>query len=350
MDVGSNDVFERQYKAKFELIASQYGEFVHYERDRAARDIGLHFTRKKADGSESVSPSLAWFQLKGLRSPTFSKDEFAKSNDVPITLGVKHLKFWYFLPGPTYLAVYIESVDEFVVCDIQLIVSETWGDDIATLKQATATIRILKKFKLDDVAFYHIRLENEVSAWKDRFNVERGQLKLLLVHYHLIYRLKSRAERSVFGQVMIRDWLSKTRLEIIYDERPRDRKTGWETVWSQWVFMGFANQWRKMFPYLTLLPTSKSGIEPDSDDDDDEFANMFLGLGEVRELQVSQGKTVYGRDEMGECVDFYCRVRLNSLAQRLAACLQTLIDAGFYEVNLNESHWISLASWQDRGI
>ena len=46
MRVGKSDAFEREYTQKFRLLAAEHGEFVHYERDRAARDIGLHLTRK----------------------------------------------------------------------------------------------------------------------------------------------------------------------------------------------------------------------------------------------------------------------------------------------------------------
>ena len=42
MRVAANDDFEHVYMQKFRALAAPWGEFVAYERDRAARDIGLH--------------------------------------------------------------------------------------------------------------------------------------------------------------------------------------------------------------------------------------------------------------------------------------------------------------------
>jgi len=40
--VGQNDAFERRYMEKFRSFASKFGEFVKYEHDRGAQDIGIH--------------------------------------------------------------------------------------------------------------------------------------------------------------------------------------------------------------------------------------------------------------------------------------------------------------------
>ena len=48
--VGKTDAFERKYMGKFRHFAGQFGEFVNYENDRGARDIGLHLTHRLQSG------------------------------------------------------------------------------------------------------------------------------------------------------------------------------------------------------------------------------------------------------------------------------------------------------------
>lgn len=43
--IGVNDEFEGLYIEKFRSLARPFGEFVKYERDRAAIDIGIHLTQ-----------------------------------------------------------------------------------------------------------------------------------------------------------------------------------------------------------------------------------------------------------------------------------------------------------------
>lgn len=140
------------------------------------------------------------------------------------------------------------------------------------------------------------------------------------------------------GRFRIRDWFSKTRSEFHYLERTKERHGNWEPVWQQLVFMGFPSEWKYHFPYLTLLPTEENAEVPDVGDD------------EYFHVRLSRKQTAYAVLNFGEVVDFECRIGLNKLGQRLAECLQQLIDAGFYKVNLNEPQWISHAYWHSRGI
>ena len=58
LEIGETDVFEQAYMAKFKNFAAKFGEFVTYERDRAARDIGLHLTKPRRGGKKQVSSTL----------------------------------------------------------------------------------------------------------------------------------------------------------------------------------------------------------------------------------------------------------------------------------------------------
>ena len=350
MEVGTHDAFERRYMEKFRAIAAEYGEFVKYERDRATRDIGLHLTRPTSKGKELVSPALVWFQMKGIHSSTLSLKEYDKAKNVALSLDMKHLKFWYMLPEPTYLVIYVESADVFHVCDIQKLVAEKHGDTILSEESKSLTVRVPKEFILDETAFRQMLIEAEASAWAARFKMKRAHWELLAVHYHLIYRLQTRKERSVYGRFVIWDWLTKTRLEYHYLESPRNDTDNWQIVWNQWEYMGFVESLERRFPYLTFKPTDESGEDPDewADPFDEALAGMFLG--ETHSITLPSGERVYGRAEMGERVEYKCRVKLNSLGRKLAKYLKLLIDTGFIEVDLTQAHWLSLAGFHNRGI
>jgi hypothetical protein len=144
MRVGKADAFERRYVAKFRLLASDFGEFVLYERDRGARDIGLHLTRKSVSAGETVSTTLCWFQLKGLMSATLSEDDFEKADVIKLRLEISPLKYWFLQPMSTFLVVYVESVDTFLVLNIQEYVSKKWGKSILSPVQKTTTVEVPK--------------------------------------------------------------------------------------------------------------------------------------------------------------------------------------------------------------
>ena len=61
MTIGPQDVFERQYEALFRARVAPFGEFVLYERDRAARDIGVHLSKPSQQGGQQLTNSLCWY-------------------------------------------------------------------------------------------------------------------------------------------------------------------------------------------------------------------------------------------------------------------------------------------------
>src|SRR5215210_6349552 len=85
--IGTHDDFEGAYTEKFRVLARPYGEFIQYERDRAAIDIGLHLTEIADDAvrekfkkvSKTVTNTRVWFQLKGVRESRLSFEEFTAS-------------------------------------------------------------------------------------------------------------------------------------------------------------------------------------------------------------------------------------------------------------------------------
>jgi hypothetical protein len=123
--IGSEDVFERIYKAKFQATVVPYGEFIDYGNDRAAIDIGLHLTESVEAKQQKVLHTRIWFQLKG----THSEYELEKVRDIPIQVSLQHLKFWFASPEPVYLVLYVEAADKFLVEDVRELVYRQWGEN-----------------------------------------------------------------------------------------------------------------------------------------------------------------------------------------------------------------------------
>jgi hypothetical protein len=89
--IGRDDAFERNYTQRFRSLCAPYGEIVLYERDRAARDIGLHLTREISDGVQTVSSAFCWFQLKGIHKSSKSNPK-AKDKVAKLRLAVDQLR------------------------------------------------------------------------------------------------------------------------------------------------------------------------------------------------------------------------------------------------------------------
>lgn len=102
--IGREDQFEGLYMEKFRTLVRGHGEFVRYERDRAALDVGLHLTASTAT-NRRVSHTRIWFQLKGLQKQTLPLEDYQRATDVAIRVPLDHLKFWFASPEPIYLVV-----------------------------------------------------------------------------------------------------------------------------------------------------------------------------------------------------------------------------------------------------
>ena len=126
--IGNEDLFEGIYEEKFRALVRQFGEFVQYERDRAALDIGLHLTTPTG-AQRRVSHTRIWFQLKGIHKQTLPLNAYQHAETVGVSVRLDHLKFWFASPEPIYLAVFVEAADIFLVEDVREIVYRRWGED-----------------------------------------------------------------------------------------------------------------------------------------------------------------------------------------------------------------------------
>ena len=339
LSVGRTDVFERKYMEKFRVFASQFGEFVTYERDRGARDIGLHLTHQLKSGQERMSSALCWFQMKGLMPKTLSAEEFEKQDEVSISLEVKHLKYWYLQPIPTYLVIYVGSVDKFLILNIQNYVAERWGRSILLLNQKTATIQVPSSSELDEQAFKFILMKTDIQEWQKALGADenRNSVQLCRRDYNLIWHLGSAKERHVQYRVEFLDWQTKSRSQLYVQERSLEKEAQWMNLREHWHHRMEVQDLETVYPYVEFFAIHNSEVGRHS-----EVPPVFLSNQEV----------VYGINpgRLFEYFEYLFGMRLNDIGEEMFSWIQILESAGLIEINPGESEFISIASWHLRAV
>lgn len=318
---------------KFRAIASNFGEFICYEHDRGARDIGMHLTRKLTSGKEQVTSALIWFQMKGIMAATLPLNKYKDSEHVRISLNIRHLQYWYLQPMPTYLVLYIEAADEFLILNISKYVKNEWGNRIFTLDQKSITIKVSKSI-LDEHAFNLILRENDINEWKKILNSNDVGVEICHRDYQLIWHLGTAEEREVFHTLEFWDWQSKTRGQgFIYENSINDRVLLREHL----QFMMNVHQLEIMYPYLELF------VDEDINDqygDDDIDVHIVLSNGDV----------MVGIDCSGEYFSYECSIKLNGIGKQMFDWVILLYKIGLIEVIEGKSDCISIAPWHIRSV
>jgi hypothetical protein len=144
--VGVQDRFEQRYTHRFKDLLSDHGQFVRYENDRAALDLGLHFY------DESARPGVlgqvrVWFQLKGITRSRISPEQVSVAKEIAVSdLSTGQIKYWFAHPEPVYLVVFVEALDQFLAADIRDLVERRgglrWLNEVEKSGQKTATLRV----------------------------------------------------------------------------------------------------------------------------------------------------------------------------------------------------------------
>jgi hypothetical protein len=339
-----NDAFERRYMGKFQAKAAEYGVAVKYERDRAARDIGIHFYRRKKSGDEVATGSLVWFQMKGFRSKTVPKEKFAKSRSLAVPLRVKDLQLWFRMNGPTYLVVYVESVDTFLILNIGKYVAEQYGPKVFDLGQKELNVPISTKSVLDAQAFELMIRQGTAEEWTRSLRADEADVRLAQRDYQLIWRLGGAEDRQVEHRVEVRDWQSKLRGEVYFHERKIDGSDqDWESIRTHWQFMLRARDLETAYPYLSFEPFNEehqNDVEFESNEDGEPF------------VEFSDGSVVYGHDCCGEYNLYELRPQLNETGARLMAMIATLVRTGMIEppTENDAGEVIDVAPWHHRDV
>lgn len=335
LDVGIHDVFERKYTQKFREFAGNFGEFVVYERDRGARDIGLHLTKESSDGGERVTTALCWFQLKGLHKSTLSQEDFGKNDKIKISLKVKHLRFWFLQPMPTYLVVYVECVDKFLIQNIQDYVSTKWGADVLQLDQESVTVAIPKSSEFDEQAVRLIISANDVDAWTKALETKKESAQLTRRDYSLIWHLGTANERNAEHRVRFMDWITKGRGQLYIQERVAD--ADWEDLREHLQYMLMIDGLEQIYPYIEFYSRNED------DDWDADYCDFDT-------ITLSNGDTAYGENCGGEYYLFEIGVRLNSMGIELFNFVLLLEKTGLVEIEPGTRETITIAPWHARNV
>lgn len=348
--VGKTDSFEQGYMAKFELLATQHGVFVKYEKDRAARDVGLHLTKELKSGQRQVTNSLVWFQMKGVMATTLSKEKFAEDGGVSLSMDVEHLRHWFLDKEPTHLVVYVESADTFLVMNLQAYVTKTWGRGILTLDQKTATVKVPASSVLDKQAFAILLRFAVMSSWLKALDVEQKDVEVLYRDADTIHIFGTADERNVECGILWTKWISKMRNELKVCQRPKDFKgaaeDGWEVIRDHWQYGGI--QPEESYPYLELSALEE--YEPDV------FINRW-GEEELEEdgesITLKNGDVVFAPNAANEFYPFVFGATLNDYGLKLLEHVRTLVKIGLLELSHHEEGkfgLISIAPWHSREV
>lgn len=341
--VGRTDSFEREYMEKFRVFASKFGEFVNYEHDRGARDIGIHLTHKLASGKERLSSALCWFQMKGVMSPSLSLDDFEKLDKLKISLKVDHLRYWYLQPMPTYLALCIECVDTFFVLNLQKYVSEEWGNDILTLDQHTATVYLSKDSVLDEQAFRLILAESDIEEWKKALGSDKDSVAVCLRDYGLIWHIGTAQDRNVEHKLVFMDWQSKTRGQFYIYERIQGSGGEWHILREHLQYMMNVLDLERVYPYLEFYAFEDKDEYNVWGYDEDDYI-------EAPSVTFANGDIVYGEDASGEYFEYQMGLRLNEMGLEMLEWVNNLSDIGIIEITPGKSEIISIAPWHHREV
>lgn len=146
----AEEIFEDDYRRRFEQHIHDRGLLIDFRRDRAALDLGVMLT---AEGTLQLSGTKVWFQLKGVHAATLGAEQLRQRGTAPVTVKLEHLRFWYAGPEATYLVLYVEATGQFLAEDVRDIVDRQWGPMFLTTDgfagQDTVTVHLRADAVLD---------------------------------------------------------------------------------------------------------------------------------------------------------------------------------------------------------
>lgn len=335
MKIAAVDDFEHRYMQAFRKMASEYGIFAEYERDRATHDIGLRFTQQLQGSKDKiVTLALVWFQMKGTTTDRLSKAKFDESEAIKVTLETKHLIFWHVMPEPTYLVVYVESVDTFFVIDIKAYIGREFGDGILRTRQKSHVIQVSKKNVMDRLAFQQIMDANLYTALRDRIAGDDDQAKKFLRDSELVKALAKCNEGTIRLRVI--KYMSKMRTEL-YFERYDEQEKDWSCIRTHWQYA--LPDLASALPYLDFFV-------PKVEEEDDDWYDDGECLEGLIELPNGEISVPLGQNEIFEHV---IGVKLNAIGVAWAQTLEVLERCNLIVVD-DTPKFLSVAPWHSRGV
>ncbi|MFI5710573.1 hypothetical protein [Kribbella sp. NPDC051620] len=166
--------FEDGYVLEFRRRLHGRCLWLEYHRDRGAIDLGI---RLKRPGTYEVSQTRVWFQLKGLHDATHDATKF-NDKGAYADVEIAHLREWYEAPEVVYLAVWVESVGEFVALDVRDLVESRWGvdvrwDEVGQPGQKSIRVWIPPSCLIDDPFLdgldRHASMRIDTTTWRGQY-------------------------------------------------------------------------------------------------------------------------------------------------------------------------------------
>lgn len=334
MQIGKTHTFEDRYMDKFRSIASGYGIFVEYARDAAGRDIGLHFTNPTEDGRQNVTPALAWFQMKGIMTGTLSAKKAKADKEVTLSLSVEHLVFWYMQPAPTYLVVYVEALDQFLVINIKRWVAEKFGNNILEDKQKSRTVKVRLSETLDEQAFRHIMLDNMIDTLKTALGEDEAEAKRFFRDAAVIKWLAKCKAENIQTRCRYTAWISKIRSEVVFEFCEEGE---WKDFRNHWQL--HMDSIESAFPFIEFTGVDEDEMEFYMEDEED-----------AQVIPLKNGSVSIGPNCSFEFYNHTLDIDLNAIGRRWARMLTVLENAGAISVATDTGGWVSVAPWHKRAL
>ncbi|MDO8502761.1 MAG: hypothetical protein Q7S20_13040 [Gemmatimonadaceae bacterium] len=224
--------------------------------------------------------------------------------------------------------------------DANAFVEKTYGKGIFTLPQASVTVPIRCDSVLDAHAFSILLRKGELTEWARLLDAPPGEMKLSQRDYSVIWHIGTQKKRDVEIRLTFRDWQSKLRSEMYFEERKREQSE-WEECRTHWQYMLRIGELEETYPYLTFARFDEERQE-ESEFFDNEDGEPLIELGD--------GTQVYGTNVADEYHQYEFLVGLNAVGDQMLSWVKTLQDLGVIQVSESVSEFIDVAPWHWRGI
>jgi hypothetical protein len=231
---------------------------------------------------------------------------------------------------PTYLAVYVESADQFLTIDLKEWVTQNYGEDIMNLPQKTVRVRVPKRNPID-LEFFRLVLNKNLLPSLRRAFAQDDDEKIVrfLRDSSVVKWLANCNANGARARLTVVNYMSKTRTEVYFERKIVNG--GCERFMAHWQFMmrGIA----EAFPYLSFNPERKAVISGlriffvDHDDTDAIDDESEEDLDRECLLAVTENEYSYGQMLSGEFTVHHIQIALNEIGESWAATLNVLENA-----------------------
>jgi hypothetical protein len=269
-------------------------------------------------------------------------------------------------PEPTYLVIYIESADQFLVFNVKDWVAEQLGEAILTSTKQTHTVRVDKKNIFDDHAFRLMLRKNLVSVVRDRLcSSDDRDAQRFLAASEIVKWMNACRVAGLQTRVSVRSWITKTRTEVAFLSR-KDGEDDWRAVRQHWEFM--MPTLTETFPFLSFSGGRQGRFitrEIAEEYDGEICVEVLQGIewldNDVAEemddeeiddegwLDLGEGIANYGDVAGGEYVEHDLDIALNALGETWLAKLKIMEAAEILVVG-DADGWVSVAPWHARDL